>query len=209
MTTVPMRRKSGLGCFTQVGLALVLGVVVIFGVIAIVAPWGFYMGGRFHLIPTWEGWGKMHSNSAGGDYVLLMSFSPKTGKGLGLTHVSGNAWLCTPRGEKFTLSVGGDFEKHMGLDTNGKKASFYMLNRTASHIFGGGSAKPELELRGRWNNPDLVLDDHSSIQRNFDHDAKLYPDGKNRPYLGEVSQVILHEGGKSDFDAACAAVKSK
>ena len=76
-------------------------------------------------------------------------------------------------------------------------------------IFNGASPRPELELRGHWSNPDLVLDDHSSLQRNFDHDARLFPNGKNRPYLGEVSTVTLKEGGKSDFEAACAAVKTR
>lgn len=46
------------------------------------------------------------------------------------------------------------------------------------------------------------------IQRNFDHAVNLYPDGKNRPYLGEVSPLTLHEGSKSDFEAACATVKT-
>lgn len=202
-----MQRKSGVGCLTRLLLTLLIVGGVMAAATYVFTPWAFYMGGRFHLFPAWQGWGRLHSNSAGGDYAVYVYFYPQIRQHSGPTHVAGTALLCTPRGEKFSLKLGGDFQKDIRRDTNGKTASFYMYNRTLNHILNGGSARPEFELRGRWNNPDLVLDDHSSIQRNFDHDARLYPDGKNRPYMGEVSPVTLHEGSKSDFDAACAAVK--
>ena len=101
-------------------------VVVGLGIPALLTPWGFYMGGSLHLIPVWYGWGRMHSNTAGGDYVIQVSFYPKVGRYFGPRHVDGNAWLCTPRGEKLRLHLGGDFQKDLKLDTNGKTASFYM-----------------------------------------------------------------------------------
>ncbi|HEY2169401.1 MAG TPA: hypothetical protein VGJ30_07225 [Candidatus Angelobacter sp.] len=212
MTTLPSPRKSG-GNLTKLALVGLLCAVAVLGFMAVAAPWGFYMGGSFHAIPLWQGWGRMHSNSAGGDYAVYVWFWPDHGKFRQLAYVQGRALVCTPRGEKFNLNLGGNFAKPDdglgGRDLNGKTASFYMFNRTVKHILGGGNARPELELRGRWSNPDLVLDDHSSIQRNFDHDANLYPDGKNRPYMGEVSPVTLHEGSKSGFDAVCAAVKTR
>jgi hypothetical protein len=212
MTTLPVQRQSKIGCLTRLLLVFLLVGAVMAGVTYVFAPWSFYMGGRFHAIPMWQGWGRLHSNSGGGDYVLYVWFRPDSGRLRGLVYVKGQAVLCTPRGEKFVLNLGGDFGKPnggwRGRDLNGKSASFYMFNRTASHILSGASARPELKLRGKWNDPDLVLDDDSSIQRNFDHDARLYPDAKNRPYLGEVSPITLHEGGKSDFEAACAAVKT-
>jgi hypothetical protein len=198
-----------MGCFTRLVLLFVIIGAVMAGVTYVFTPWAYYMGGRFHWFPSWQGWGRLHSNSAGGDYAVYVYFYPNVRRYSGAAHVSGNALLCTPRGERFSLSLGGDFERNMGRDTNGKSASFYMNKRSARQIFGGGSARPRLELRGRWSNPDLVLDDHSSIQRNFDHDARLYADGKNRPYMGEVSTITLHEGSKSDFEAACEAVKSR
>jgi hypothetical protein len=52
------------------------------------------------------------------------------------------------------------------------------------------------------------MDDHGSIARNFEPDGKLYTGhSPSRPYISEVSAITLHEGGKSDFEAACAAVK--
>jgi hypothetical protein len=149
----------------------------------------------------------MHSNSAGGDYVIQVSFNPKVGRYLGTRHVAGNAWLCTPRGEKFTLRLGGDFQKDLKLDTNGKTASFYMNSYNLKNQF-TGDTRPSLELRGKWVNPDLVLDDHGSIARNFAPDGTLYgPKSPSRPYIGEVVPVTLHEGSNSEFEAACKAVK--
>ncbi|HEU5415206.1 MAG TPA: hypothetical protein VFW31_15675 [Candidatus Angelobacter sp.] len=191
------------GPIQWVVLLIIIAVVVV-GLPALLTPWGFFMGGRFHVIPSWTGWGKMHSNKAGGDYVIMMTISPKTGKGLGPAHVDGNAWLCTPRGEKFTLHLGGDFQKDIRLDSNGKTASFYMNTYTVKSQFTGDD-RPYLEFRGKWNNPDLVLDDHGSIARNFAPDATLWPKrGNERPYISEVVPVTLHEGGKTEWEAACA-----
>lgn len=190
-------------------VVLVLIAVVLVGIPAVFTPWGFFMGGRFHVLPSWTGWGKMHSSKAGGDYVIMMTFTPKTGRQLGRTHVDGNAWLCTPRGEKFTLHLGGDFQKDIRLDTNGKTASFYMNSYTLKSQF-TGNTRPYLEFRGKWNNPDLVLDDHGSIARNFTPEATLWPTGgKERPYISEVVPVTLHEGGKAEWEASCTAAKSK
>jgi len=201
---MPVPRKSGPGCVVQALGALVLGVVVLAGVMAIVAPWGFYMGGHFHIIPQWTGWGEMHSKTAG-DYALLVTFSPKTGKGLGLTHVSGNGWLCTPRGEKFRLRLGGDFENPHGTDLQGKTAHLYMNNYSAF----SGSTAPSLDFRGRWNNPDLVLNDGGSLNRAFDPGGALVTNRHMRPYQQEVAPLTLHESGNAGFDAACAAIKNK
>jgi hypothetical protein len=182
---------------------LILLMVLALGLPALFTPWGFFMGGRFHVIPAWSGWGKMHSSKAGGDYVIMISISPKTGRRLGPAHVDGNAWLCTPRGEKFTLKLGGDFQRDIRLDTNGKTASFYMDNYNVKSQL-TGQHRPYLELRGKWNNPDLVLNDHGSIARNFAPDATLYGEhSPSRPYISEVVPVTLHEGGKAEFEAAC------
>lgn len=201
---VPAPRKARHGCVVQVLGALLLGIVVLLGVMALVAPWGFYMGGHFHIVPQWTGWGQIHSRVAG-DYALLVSFSPKTGRGLGLTHVSGNGWLCTPRGEQYKLRLGGDFGKPSGTDLQGKSAHLYMNNYTVL----SSSTAPSLDFRGRWNNPDLVLDDQGSLNRAFDPGGALVTNNHMRPYKQEVVPLTLHEGSRADFNAACAALKSK
>ena len=197
----PAPRKR-FGCMTQMAILMVILIAVFLGIPALLTPWGFFMGGHFHLVPSWTGVGTIHSTRAGGDYVIMMTISPKTGRGMGPAHVDGNAWLCTPRGERFTLHLGGDFQKDIRMDTDGKTASFYMNSYTLKSQF-TGDQRPHLELRGRWQNPDLVLDDHGSIARNFQPDATLWPPGGQRPYMSEVVPVTLHEGGKSDFEAEC------
>jgi len=201
---MPAPRRARHGCFVQVLGALVFAVVVLTGVMAIVAPWGFYMGGHFHLIPNWTGWGQMHSKTAG-DYALLVSFSPKTGRYLGLTHVSGTAVICTPRGEQYKLRLSGDFQNPHGTDLQGKTAHLYANHYSTF----SGSTDPSLDFRGKWNNPDLVLDDHGSLNRAFDPGGALVTNHHTRPYIQEVVPVTLHEGSKSDFNAACAALKTR
>lgn len=197
-------RRARHGCVVQVLAALALGVVVIMGIMAVFTPWGFYMGGHFHIIPNWTGWGRMHSKLAG-DYALFVTFTPKTGRSLGLTHVSGNAVICTPRGEQYKLRLGGDFGKPSGTDLQGRSAYLYMNNYT---VFSSSTA-PSLEFRGKWNNPDLVLDDHGSIIRAFDPGGTLVTNHHMRPYVQEVVPLTLHEGSRADFQAACAALKAK
>jgi hypothetical protein len=201
---MPVPRKARHGCLVQVLGALAFGVVVVLAVSAIVAPWAFYMGGNFHIIPQWTGWGRMHSNLAG-DYVLYVQLSPGRPSRFyrNVPHISGRAVLCTPQGERYKLHLGGDFEKPSGTDLQGKKAHLYMYNYTVL----SGSTAPSLDFRGHWNNPDLVLDDHGSLTRAFDPGGKLVTNHHMRPYIQEVVPLTLHQGSFSDFEAACSAIK--
>jgi hypothetical protein len=202
---VPRPRKSGSGCLLSIVYLSFFAFIVVFVVTAIVAPWGFFMGGRFHIYPQWTGWGKLHSKIAG-DYVLYVTISPSTGgrggRGGGAPHVRGNAVLCTPRGERYKLRVGGDFERNPGINLQGKTAVLYAYN----YSYFSGSNAPSLELRGKWNNPDLVLDDQGSINRAFDPGGALVTNSHKRPYMQEVVPLTLHEGSRADFDTACAAI---
>lgn len=184
-------------------LILLIGTVIL-GFVALTEPWGFYMGGRFHAIPMWQGVGRLHSNSGGGEYTFYVWFWPYHGRFRSLAYVQGNAMVCSPRGEKFFLRLGGDFDRPAGHDLNGQRSRLYMFNRNSVRRILGTDRRPELELRGKWNGPEMVMDDHGSIARSFDAQAKLYPDSKNRPYISEVSPITLHEGTKSDFEAACS-----
>lgn len=201
---IPPVRRKGAGCLVQVLGAFALGVAVLYAIYAVFTPWAFYMGGRFHLYPGWTGWGKLHSNIAG-DYVLFLSISPTSG-GRGtyraVPHIRGQGFICTPRGERYRLRAGGDFGKTSGTDLQGKTAYIYAHQYS---VFGGSNA-PSLEFRGKWNNPDLVLDDQGSINRAFDPGGKLVTNHHMRPYMQEVVPLILHEGTRADFDAACAAI---
>jgi hypothetical protein len=149
----------------------------------------------------------VHSNTAGGDYVIRISIYPKTARHVGYTHVRGSAWLCTPRGESFYMNLSGDFQKDLRLNTDGKTATFSMYNYGIKSKF-TADHRPRLALQGKWKNPDLVLDDQGSIARNFAADGSLYPPkSPARPNTAEVLPVTLREGSNSDFEAACKAVE--
>jgi hypothetical protein len=202
---MPAPRRARHGCFIQLLAVLALGIVLVLGLNAVFMPWAFYMGGQFHIIPQWTGWGRMHSKLAG-DYILYVQLSPARPSKFArnVPWVSGRAVLCTPRGERYKLRLGGDFEKTSGTDLQSKKAHLYMHNYSAL----SGSTAPSLEFRGKWNNPDLVLDDGGSLTRAFDPGGKL-ANPHMRPYVQEVAPLTLHQGSWSDFQAACSAIKGK
>src|SRR5450432_79204 len=77
-TTTSNAPKSG--WLKQLFPILALFFVAVVVLPAIFMPWAFVMGGGFHILPTWQGWGKMHSNTAGGDYVIRISIYPKNGQ---------------------------------------------------------------------------------------------------------------------------------
>jgi hypothetical protein len=117
-------------------------------------------------------------------------------------HISGQGFLCTPAGERYRLRLGGDFDKPSGIDLQGKSAYLYMNNYT---VFSSSRA-PSLQFRGKWNNPDLVLDDGGSLNRAFNPGGKLVTNAHMRPYVQEVVPLTLRQGSRSDFDAACSLI---
>jgi len=201
--------RKRLGCLTQLLLSLALGVIVVEGVVALTAPWAFTLGGHFHLIPTWQGWGRLHSATAG-DYVLFVSMFPSPrGSGRGGTNVTGTARLCTPRGAHYTLRLGGGTNRNVWLHMDGEPFGLYLANRPAWWSFTSPdyrSWRPSIELRGRWQFPNLVMDDHGTLSREFLPDGTLYSGpAKNQPTSREIITVTLTEGSKSEFESACAA----
>ena len=205
-----LRRRSKsrfgcLGCLVQCALILALGGVLLVAIIAVFAPWGFYLGGKFHWLPQWQGVGTMHAKS--GKYVVYVYFYP-TPSGQRIvpeSAVKGQGYLCSPRHEIFRMTLGGSMRRGLNLNTDGEKIGFYMHYRP---IWNSTSAehRPRLELRGHWQNPNLVMDDDSSIQRAFAPDGTVYRGtGQSRPYKGEIIPVTFQPGSYSDFKAACNA----
>lgn len=202
----PLPTKRRLGCFWSLVAFFVLGSLVVLALTAALTPWGFYLGGHFHWFPMWQGWGRMHSASAG-DYVLFVRMSPsRRGQGRHAS-VSGTAELCTPRGEHFTLRLGGSMNKGGWFtNTDGEPLHIYMSRRT--WFLGGTETRPHLDLYGLWHNPDLLMEDRGALSRAFLPDGSLNTGtSRNQPYAREVVQVTLREGSKSDFESACSAAK--
>ncbi len=208
-TSASHKRRFGcLGCIWQTGLVLILGAVLLTALTGSFYPWAFYLGGKFHILPMWQGWGKAHAKS--GDYLVWVSFEPTPrGSGLHLTsNLTGNAYVCTPRGERLPMHLGGDMRKHLNLSTDGEAIRLYM---NYWPLLSGGfinDRRPYLEFRGNWRNPNMVMDDHGSIARAFEADGTVYKGhGGNRPYMQEVVPITFVQGPRSDFDHACLAMR--
>jgi hypothetical protein len=194
-------KRSGLKVLLQclgvcIGLACLVTVVF--------TPWGFFMGGHFHLYPQWQGWGRLHSSTAG-DFALFVSFVPsRSGRHSG-PRISGIGVLCTPRGERFDLTLAGELERHFGLDLQGRTVRLYLRSSSFIDRQLARDLRPRINLSGRWNNPDLVMDDQGTLSHAFEPDGSLYKGSmKGRPERRETVQATLHQGGRTEFDAACA-----
>jgi hypothetical protein len=194
-----------MGCFTRLVLILLFGVCAVLAIDAVFAPWSFFMGGRFHMIPMWQGWGRIHAPA--GDYLLFIQMSPRTGT-RGVAHVAGVGVLCTPRAQKFNLTLGADFEKHMGASTDGTHIYLYLHTRPGFFSSTASDTRPDLEFIGAWHNPDMVLDDHGSLSRAFKPDGTLYGLHERRG-VQETLPLTIHEGSKSEFNSACSTAKGQ
>ncbi len=183
-----------------------LGSVTVLLIYAVFAPWAFFLGGRFHPLAYWHGWGRLQA-SAAGEYVVFVQMWPTPGGRTGRPSVTGSAELCTPRGEHFSLRLGGGMmNKHVGLDSDGQPMHLYMYRRSWLSGSFNTERRPRLELQGRWRNPDLVMDDRGSLSRAFLPDGRLYLGPPSRqPAARETLPVTLRSGSRSDFELACEA----
>jgi len=198
----PSKARPGcLGCLGRMVLYLLLGSMVVLAITAAFKPWGFFLGGKFHILPYWQGWGTLHARS--GNYILLVRLEPNI-KGRRSSDIKGVAYLCTARGERFRLRLTGDMRRNLNLSTDGEAIHLGMSYMPYGGLSGDG--RPSVELRGHWQNPNLVMDDHGSIARAFEPDGSVYRGhDRNRPYMSEVVPVTLKQGTSSEFEAACAA----
>jgi len=170
------------------------------------APWAFFLGGRTHLLPLWEGTGRMQTSS--GIYTLYLWMSPTPGGSVThLPSLSGQGRLCTPRGERFDLQLVATLYERTGTSTNGKGMSLKLYRRLWYYgLVGQSDHRPRLEFDGRWQNPDLVMDDGGSLSQAFLPDATAYlgPVSKT-PAAREHVSVMFHEMGLSAWFPACRA----
>jgi hypothetical protein len=205
----PFHAKRGCaGCLVQCVLALAFGLVVVAVVCVIVAPWGFYLGGNFHLFAHWEGWGVVHEPE--GDYVVRVQIFPRLrgNRGMSLSgpSVNGSGDVCSPHGEMYRglRLTGGFLNRGIGVHTDGQPFSFSLAERLN---FLGTNSQTRLNIgfRGAWHNPDLVMDERGSFRSAFNPDGTMYAsDPSKRPSRGEPVPVTFREGSRGDFEAACA-----
>jgi hypothetical protein len=144
------RRSAGLGCLGCLGKMVgylvgfgILGFILLLAIDAVFLPWSFHMGGRFHPIPMWRGWGRMHSGS-GHDYALYVWFEPYHHSGRGGTAINaagpevvGWGELCTPQGEHYELRVRGYLPRNIGASTDGQRMELDAYRRPWYYGFVG------------------------------------------------------------------------
>jgi len=213
-TPKPGRRGCFSGCLLNVLGTLLLGCLVVLAMFALLTPWAFYLGGQFHPLAYWQGWGTIHAPE--GDYVVFMWIGPwtrgrKTFPSLSGPSVSGSGVVCSPHGEVYSgLKLRGSFtNRKIGLNTNGEPIGFTLTQRL-NFLGTNGDTRLNLSFRGAWHNPDLLLDEGGSLRRMFNADGTFFVgDSRNRPNKGTPLTLTLHEGSRSSFDAACAAAKKK
>ncbi|HZQ20390.1 MAG TPA: hypothetical protein VFA90_16975 [Terriglobales bacterium] len=206
---VSRKPRGCFGCLLQCTVVLVLDAVLLIALTGLFYTWAFYLGGKFHIMPMWQGLGKAHAKS--GDYFVWVQFEP-TPRGSKViyraTNLRGQAYVCTQRGEKFPMHLGGGMPMHLKLSTDGEAVSLYMYYWPLGYGGFNSDHRPSLEFRGNWHNPNLVMDDHGSIGRAFQPDGSVYRGHEsNRPYMQELVPITFVEGSRSEFDKACAAVR--
>jgi hypothetical protein len=204
------RRRGCLGCLGGViatlGSGLLLGAILYMGILAVFAPWAYYLGGTFHLIPEWQGWGRARTKT--GDFVLFVRMVPWTGRQtwarLTGPSVRGMATICTPNGKLYSLRLSGDFtNKSVGIDTDDQPMHLWLYYRPFWFQF-NSERRPAFELYGTWHNPDFVSDDRGTLARAFLPDGSAYLGPKeHQPGRGDPVSVTLAPGKRADFDGAC------
>jgi len=202
--TLP-RRHGCAGCLTQSALALLFGCAVVYLLFILLAPWNFYFGGHFHLVPGWTGQGWMHSPTAGGDYYLWVRFEPTT-PGYRKSPLKGDGFLCTPKGERFRLHFGGSMPRNHGTDLRGVPIHLYLYNWPLLANF-VGDRRPSFDLYGTFGNSEMVMEDQGSLARAFRPDGVLWgPRDRSRPWKQESTRIILKEDSSWVSSPSCPAM---
>lgn len=181
---------------------IIVGFMISSVITAVFAPWAFFLGGRFHWLPTWQGVGMLQAPGRGRFGLRVRLYPSPRGTRFGGTYVRGVAELCTPAGETFALNLQGGADESVGADMNGHMLSLSLANRPAWWWIEGRyeSWRPRLAFHGRWANPELVLGDQGTLAREFAVDGRL---NVHPGAVGAVAHGTLREGGSDDFAELC------
>ena len=188
------RRRGCRGCFT--GCLSIVGILMLAGLgyavmLFVLAPYTYFYGGYFHIFPGWQGEGKIHVPDAGGDYDLYLHIDP-TIPGYRKEDIQGTAFLCTPKGERFALTILGDLPRSRPRNTLGIPLHISAHKLQVSQIT-GVDYRPNLELYGAFADHKLVLEDRGSIPTAFRADGSLFPKNSSRPSSKQVTKFTLEE----------------
>lgn len=197
----PRRRRGCFGCLVPVLGIFILAGLGVMGMNALLAPWNYTMGGHFHWFPGWQGSGRMHTTTSGGDYGMWLIMNP-TIPGYRKSPIRGLAILCSPHGERYRLNFGGDMPRDHGTDLTGVPLHLYMHQYTVRTRL-SGDLRPHLDLYGAFGDRELTMDDHGSLARAFNADGTL-GNGHPREPRTETVKVVFHEAHQWTLGPSCA-----
>jgi hypothetical protein len=192
------QRRGCLGGLFRLAGVGIFGVVVLYGVIVITAPWALHIGGRWTPFLTWHGYGELLTKS-GAEYPLYVSLYPSSHfsqlhlEGLRPTGgLQGSGWICTSPGVLQSLELSGTIYGGWRT-TEDSLMAFRLLER---RIFNTGQSRGFFDLRGRWQGPKLVMNergDHGEIGEAFRSGLRI-----------DHASVTLDWGTYSAFKELCA-----
>ena len=192
-----MQRRRG--CLsTLFGLIVIGG--VLYAVVVAIAPWSLHIGGRWTPLFIWQGSGKLVTKG-GAEYPLYVSFFPSAH--MSRLHLDGqrptgglqgDGWLCTSPGVTQRLKLTGTIYGGW-RSTEGSIMSFRLLE---PKIFDVGQKQGYFDLTGRWQGPQLVMDERDRYAGQFRSGLRI-----------EHASVALDWGSYSDFKAACAGMANR
>ncbi|HXY13983.1 MAG TPA: hypothetical protein VEI26_05745 [Terriglobales bacterium] len=186
-----MRRRGGLASLFAV---LVLCVAMVYGAASVTNPWAFHIGGRWTPLLYWSGYGTLATKN--GTYPLYISFFPSAHfSRLHLDSlrptggVQGSGWLCSSPGVTQHLKLSGTIYGGWS-STVGSVMDFRLLE---PKIFDVGQRRGFFNLYGRWQGPQLIMDDRGEPGSAFRSGLKI-----------EHASVTFAWGPYSDFKVKCA-----
>ncbi|HEU5335194.1 MAG TPA: hypothetical protein VFU27_04490 [Terriglobales bacterium] len=186
----PVRRH---GRFGLVGMIFVIAIV--YGAIAATNPWALHIGEHWTPLMYWTGTGKLVTSR--GTYPLYLSLWPASHfshlrlDGVRPTGgVQGSGSLCTAPGVTENLKLSGTIYGGW-RSTDGALMDLRLLEYKALDL--GGKRNGYFNLYGKWNGPELVMDDRGEPGHIFYSGLKI-----------EHASVTLNWASYSDFKAMCA-----
>ena len=157
-------RRRGLRGFPAF-LALLLILALFPAGLYVLAPWNYYTGGHFHILPWWQGAAHFSAPASGGDYYMFFTISPSLSQYRDYD-MKGTAFLCTPRGERIAYAVGGELPKGTYKELNGVPIRMRLVT-LSSRIAINGKMDAYLDLVGTFDHSNLVIHDNGSLGRAF------------------------------------------
>ena len=178
-------------------LVVLLAALIPLGVL-VTNPWAFHIGGRWTPLLTWLGSGKLLTKG-GIEYPLFVMFYPSSHfsrlrlNGQRPTGgVQGSACLCTSPGVSQYLKLSGTIYGGW-RSTEGSVMDLRLLEPTIVDV--GQSRAGYFDLFGRWQGPELVMDDRGSWSSLFRSGLRI-----------EHASVTLHWDPYWTCKTACASI---